>query len=210
MRCLLLVFLVWQIPLAAAEPVIELNAILGKQVIVTVNGQQIKLREGETRADGLKLVEVTRNKATFHWNGETHIVEPSSRIANKYQDAPQTITIDRDASGHYFVNGKINNHPALFLIDTGATSVCFSRKQADAMGINWRYGKKQTVMTASGIDEGVAVTIPLLSIGDLTIADVPGIVILTDSPGTHVLLGMSVLRLFNLRDENDKLVLTLK
>lgn len=210
MRCLLLAFLVWQIPLAAAEPVIELNAILGKQVIITVNGEQVKLREGETHDDGLKLVEVTRKDAKFEWQGETFTIEPSSRVGTQFTESTKkVITINRHANGHYFAKGEINGYPVDFIVDTGASDIALTAEQASAIGIRWENAPTVTYITANGKATGYSVQLERVTVGGVTVNLVEAGV----NPGNqqhHALLGMSFLKHFDMRESNNILTLTRK
>lgn len=210
MRHFVVVLALWHLDLLA-QPAIELNAILGKQVIVTIDGEQLKLREGETTAAGLKLVAVTRKSVSFEWEGQTLTVEPSSRVGSQFVEASprKIITINRDNSGHYFIKGEINGYPVDFLVDTGATDISLTTGQADAIGLQWEKGPRVVYTTANGKVMSHTVSLDRVTISGVTVNMVAGSVG-PDKGNRPILLGMSFLKHFNMSESDNTLTLTRK
>ena len=96
-----------------------------------------------------------------------------------------------DSLGHFQLTATVNGAPVRFYVDTGATAVSLSLADAAAAGID-RSSLAFTVRTstASGQSRAAPVTLRNVSIGQISINDVSGIVAENLS---HSLLGMSFL-----------------
>lgn len=113
------------------------------------------------------------------------------------------IELQRDRSGHYRVPGEINGHEVAFLVDTGATDVALSERAARAMGLD--FGPRTTVMTAAGPAPAWKTRIEQVSAGGLERRNVRATI--TPGLGDEALLGMSFLRYFEIRQQDDRLVI---
>lgn len=113
------------------------------------------------------------------------------------------VTLQRDRSGHYLAEGKINGQPVMFLVDTGATDVAISEKTARALGLD--FGPRTVVMTAAGASPAWKTRLGRVTVGGLDLDNVRATI--TPGLGSEVLLGMSFLRYFSLRQEGDHLVI---
>ncbi len=104
-----------------------------------------------------------------------------------------TIELKADASGHYVTNVEVNGREIEVLVDTGATMVALTYEDAERAGV-FITDKDFThrSSTANGTARVAPVTIDEISIGDITVRDVRGMV---SEPGAlHVsLLGMTFL-----------------
>lgn len=203
------VALLWslQAVLTNAAPDIQLNAILGKTVIVTIDGGQFTLKEGESTPDGIHLVETQRKLAIFEWQGQRFELTPSSRISTQF-DAKKmdVVTIRRDASLHYLISGEVNGRSTSFVVDTGATLVALSGEQASRLGLKWQNGTAGLVETAGGVAKAYGLMLDKVSIGGMEVHHVEAMVIPKQT--TPALLGMSFLRHFEMSEADN--VLTLK
>lgn len=114
-----------------------------------------------------------------------------------------SITLDANNKGHYLVNGHINNLPATFLLDTGATDVVIPASLADRFDLP-ELGQG-IGLTANGRVKVTRTTINVLSIGDITLYNVPASI----NPGMNkmqaVLLGMSALGRLELNQRDGEL-----
>lgn len=113
------------------------------------------------------------------------------------------VALQRDRSGHYIAKGEINGSPVVFLVDTGATDVAISDQVARALGLE--FGPRMTVMTAAGPAAAWRTRLDRVSLGSLALNNVRATI--TPGLGGEVLLGMSFLQYFNLRQQGDQLVL---
>jgi len=108
------------------------------------------------------------------------------------------------------VLGSINGYPVKFIVDTGATLVSMSGREAKRLGIDYRVtGRRGQSSTASGITEIFTVTLDRVKVGDIELRNVGGAVHDGDFPPA-TLLGMSFLSRLNMRQDGQALELELK
>ena len=119
------------------------------------------------------------------------------------EDGHAMVVLQRSRSGHYLAEGKINGQPLVFLIDTGATDVAIAEKTARAMGLE--FGPRIRIMTAAGPANAWATRLDRVSLGGLELNNVRATI--TPGLGDEVLLGMSFLKHFSLRQEGEKLII---
>ncbi|KAB6715020.1 MULTISPECIES: TIGR02281 family clan AA aspartic protease [Roseobacteraceae] len=118
------------------------------------------------------------------------------------------IQVDRDQSGHFSLTAIVNGAPVEFLVDTGASNVVLSLKDAERAGINVDdltfTGRAQT---ANGTVRTAPVKIDTLSLGGIQDDRVRAYV--TDGDLFGSLLGMDYLRRYDrIEIKQDKLILT--
>jgi len=191
----------------AAAPDVQLNAILGKKVIATIDGGQYTLGEGESSPQGVVLVEVRNKLAILEWEGQQFELTPSSRISTQFEvKKADAITIRRDANLHYLVSGEVNGRSTPFMVDTGATLIAISGEHANQLGLKWQSSPSEHVQTAGGITKAYGLMLEKVSIGGMEIHHVEAVVIPKQT--TPALLGMSFLRHFEMTEADN--VLTLK
>jgi aspartyl protease family protein len=103
------------------------------------------------------------------------------------QDWPaNALVFPAAADGHVYIDALVNGVPVHFLVDTGATLVSLTMKDAKAAGIAAN-GLNYTVRTttANGISEAAPVTLHEMRIGQMPLYDVNALV--------HRNLGISLL-----------------
>lgn len=104
-----------------------------------------------------------------------------------------TIELPVRADGHYHADADINGRTVEVLVDTGASMVALTAEDAEAAGVfvtDKDFTRK--IQTANGTAKAAPVVLDRVSIGDITVRDVRGVVL---EPGTMTvsLLGMSFL-----------------
>ena len=114
------------------------------------------------------------------------------------------IVLEQDRNGHYQVEGQINNQAVNFLVDTGATDVAIPESMARAMGLE--FGPQVQVMTAAGPSKAWMTRLNEVSIGGISRRNVRATI--TSGEFNGVLLGMSFLKHYNLRQQDGKLVIS--
>ena len=102
-------------------------------------------------------------------------------------------------------SGSINGRPVQFLVDTGASTVALSVADAERIGLAFREGPSVRIGTANGLAKGWRVKLASVRIGDVEVYDVDAIVTPQGMP--FVLLGNSYLNRFQMRRDNDQMVL---
>lgn len=118
------------------------------------------------------------------------------------------IVIPRSRDGHYYVEGTINNHPIVFMIDTGASLVSVGERVARAAGL--LKGAVARFQTAGGevmgeMVMGVAVEAAGIRIEGLRVAVGPDL-----GPRGVALLGQNFLRRIEVTQRDDQMVLRVK
>lgn len=113
-------------------------------------------------------------------------------------------SIPRSGNGHFYISGSVNNTPAVFLVDTGASMAVISSNMAVRAGIT--QCTKQEFMTAMGIDRDACVArVARLQFGTFYMDNIE--VGISKNLTGEALLGMSVLRNLRMTQIGDKLLL---
>ncbi len=118
---------------------------------------------------------------------------PGSPISRVGDDGRQKVTLIRSNSGHFEVRASINGKPVRFLLDTGASSVVLSYKDAIRIGIDQdRLSFTVPVSTANGRAMAAHARIDVMAIGSISRSNQS---VLVSAPGalSSNLLGMSFL-----------------
>lgn len=104
-----------------------------------------------------------------------------------------TVTIPAGSSGHFETDAEINGRTVHVMVDTGATVVALSYEDAESLGIFVNPSDfTHFAQTANGQARVAPVTISRISIGDVTVRNVPAVVSDRGNSG-RTLLGMSFL-----------------
>ena len=114
------------------------------------------------------------------------------------------LLLKADASGHYRLEGAINDQPVQLLLDTGATRVTIPQQVADRLGLIV-HGSSQVNTAAGQIRVGNG-TIETLAMGPLTLYDL-AIFINPAADGDEVLVGMNALGRLELVQKERQLLL---
>lgn len=104
------------------------------------------------------------------------------------------VRIRRSGDGHFSARGRVNNASIDLLVDTGASTVVLSPRDAQNAGININaLNYSVPVNTANGTAFAAAVKLKSVSIGSIEVNDIEALVA---KPGalSKSLLGMSFLR----------------
>jgi aspartyl protease family protein len=136
----------------------------------------------------------------------------SQKLASAAQDGTQpgsrSISIPRDARGHFQTDGRIDGQRIDFMVDTGASVIALNEKSAARFGLRPTPGDyKMTVNTANGTIKAARTRLAMVDIGGLIVRDVDAMV-LPDEALSENLLGLSFLsKLKRFEYANGKMVL---
>jgi len=107
--------------------------------------------------------------------------------------APSSMTLAADAGGHFLVEANINGSRVRMMVDTGASIVVLSKDDARRIGLTPQPAEfKARVSTANGIVQVAPVMLKEVTIGEVSVQDVPAAVF-PDNRLQVGLLGMSFL-----------------
>ena len=194
---------------AFAGPVEVVGLFKDRAVIRTAQGESM-MRVGETSEDGVTLVSADAHEALVRYQGEEYRLKLSNRVGSQFHKVEQQqVSIAPDALGQYRIRGSINNRFVNFLVDTGASVVALSAREADSLGLDYTDGTKGSVQTAQGEAASYFVTLDEVGVGGIIAHNVQAAVIEGAYP-LEILLGMSFLRQVALREQGGVLTLTAK
>lgn len=180
----------------------------GKAMLVVDKGKPRTLRAGETYA-GVTLISSTSEEAIVSINGKQQRLRIGEGVysALSVQSERATVVLGSDKNGHFISSGSINGSAVRFLVDTGATMVSMSVEDARRAGVNYLAGERGYSQTANGVAPVYKVKLGQVTLGDITLRDIDGVVH-ENSALPVVLLGMSFLGKLEMRREGDSLTLT--
>ncbi|VAW70546.1 hypothetical protein MNBD_GAMMA09-2214 [hydrothermal vent metagenome] len=197
-------------PLCAIEQ-LEVQALMPGLVVLNVDGSRTSIKKGQTSEQGITLISSTTQSAVLEINGEQKTYRMGTTVSVSFTQRDQiSEQIFIDKYGMFRAHGSINNQSVRFLIDTGASSVAMSAKDARRLGIQYRLnGRPVTTHTASGTANGWAIKLKSVRLGQLVERNVRGMVIDGDYP-QHVLLGMTFLNRMKVEKEGQKMTIIKK
>lgn len=177
-----------------------------KGAVVSIDGAPAKnMLPGDKTAEGVKLLSVSGNTATFEIDGERHVLQ----MGQHYQatkSSNQMVVLAADEMGHFIKHGKINGAHAIFLVDTGASMVAISADNARRMGLRYAHGERGIVNTANGPVPAYLISLNTVTLGGITLTNVEALV--TEAPMPYVLLGMSFLNRTDMKRSGEQMTLT--
>ena len=122
------------------------------------------------------------------------------------QRAATSIVLTAGSGGHFMTQGAINGRAVQFMVDTGATSVAMGVPDAERLGLTTRPASRAAVSTANGTVHGLAHEAGLGAHrrrGGLR----RGRRRCSPQPMPYILLGNSFLTRFQMKRDNDQMVL---
>ena len=133
-----------------------------------------------------------------------HQNNPNQSVATLQTGEFQEIVLQRNRSGHYVFDGEINRQKVTFLVDTGATMTAIPAHMQRQLGL--KAGPATSVATANGQTTAYLTSLDQLALGDIELYDVRASII-SGMAVDEVLLGMNVLRHFELVQRGDQLII---
>ncbi len=194
--------------LAGPAAATDLNVVglFGNKAVVSINGSQPRtLSVGQRSPEGVELVAVDRETATFEVDGQRRTLRLGQPYVSRAAGTGNSVTIKADARGMFWTEGQVNGGNVRFLVDTGATTISLSAADARRLGIDYLKGPRGVVTTAAGPTSAYKVTLDSVRVGDIAMNQVDALVIEAGPP--FVLLGMSFLNRTEMRREGETMVL---
>ena len=139
---------------------------------------------------------------------------PARPIAARHESGTKApgfareIRLKADPRGHFVFEAAINDRPATFMADTGATLVVLTYEDAARLGLSpHSLDFTGLTETANGTARVAPVMLDRVRVDDITVRDVPAVVAERGALGTN-LLGMSFLsRLKSFQMQGSELIL---
>lgn len=129
-------------------------------------------------------------------------------VETPVQSSFRSLSIPRDARGHFQTEGRIDGQRIDFMVDTGASMIALNETSAARFGLRpSRNDYNATVTTANGTIKAARTRLAMVDIGGLVVRDVDAMV-LPDQALSENLLGLSFLsKLKRFEYANGKMVL---
>ncbi len=187
---------------------IAAEAVLGKIVVLKINGVRQQFRVGETHR-GVKVISASNAYVTVLSDQQKRRLKVgAASITTNYSPSIKSESIRRNRDGMYVTTGAINKGAATFLVDTGASAVAMSPHHAKSLGIDYkRDGRRTQTSTANGVAPGYLITLASVSVGSIKQNNVEAVVIEGAGLST-ILLGMSFLNRVEVANKNGVMTLT--
>lgn len=197
--------------LVQAAPNVRVDGLFKGAAVLTINGQQVMLRDGKTGPAGVRLISATSRGALVEIDGKRHDMKLHAAIGGQFKEAEvRQVVIRKNNADQYMVNGSINGQSVQFLVDTGATAVAMNEMDARRLGLQYRIdGEEAQVVTASGVAKSWKVTLDSVKVGEISVSNVEAVVVQGGFP-TQVLLGMTYLNHVKMQEQNRVLMLERK
>lgn len=203
-----LILLVFVCGHSLAVDKIKIVGLFKDKAVIIIDGKQHVLRKNTTSPEGVTLISANSNEAILEVDGEQKSYTLGNQVSIKFSETEPGRTVSiAPTNDLYLVNGSINDFQVQFLVDTGASSVAMNRQTAKRLGLNFRMdGQEGLSETASGYSKIYVVNLEKVTVGDIVLEDVEGVVHDSEFPRI-ILLGNSFLSKVHLRREGQLLLL---
>ena len=185
---------------------IKVVGLFTNKAVVQIDGGALQtLAVGQKTAEGVVLVSVDRDGATFDSQGERITVGLGHGHMQASRSSASAVMITADERGQFVTNGQVNGRPIRLAVDTGATVIALPAAEASRLGLDYRKGSKVLMDTANGSAPGYQIKLDTVRVGDITVHSVDAVVM----DGLPVaLLGMSFLQRMDIKREGEIMTLT--
>ncbi|MBN9204723.1 retropepsin-like aspartic protease family protein [Methylibium petroleiphilum] len=196
---------------AAQQPSrrVALSGSMGSRALLVIDGDAPRAVAVGSTVQGVKLISVNEAQAVVEIDGRRQTLRLGEAAVNLGGAASAgsgtQITLSSDANGHFQAQGQINGRGVLFLVDTGATMVSMGQDEAERLGLAYKNGERIGLRTANGNTVGYRISLNTVRVGDVEVHNVAAVV--QPQPMPFILLGNSFLTRFQMKRENDTLLL---
>lgn len=188
---------------------VALQGMLGSKALLIIDGGAPRTLGPGQSAQGVKVLSTSGDQAVVEVGGQRRTLRVGEAPANvggaRMDGGGDKVVLTADSRGHFFSEGSINNRPAQFMVDTGASVVALGEGEAQRLGLDYKKGRRVQVATANGAAPAYLFKIDQLRLGDVTVYGVDAVVSPSAMPA--ILLGNSFLNRFNMRRDGDQMTL---
>jgi aspartyl protease family protein len=192
----------------AAATDVTVAGLFPNKALVQIDGGALRtLSVGQKTAEGVVLLSVEADSATFDIQGKRVTLGMGQARVTSSAPSAASVVLTADTRGHFITDGQVNGRPVRFVVDTGATVILLSANEARRLSLDYRKGQKSLMTTANGSTGAYRVKLDTVRVGDVTLNGVDAAV--TEGEGlTQLLLGMSFLNRMDMKREGDIMTLT--
>jgi len=193
----------------AAAQSVSLQGMLGSRALLVVDGGEPRGVAPGDSWQGVKVLSTSGDQAVVEIKGKRQtlrIGDSQVSIGTPGPASRSRIVLTAGSGGHFLTAGTINGRAVQFMVDTGATVISLTVSDAERFGVDYKNGQQVRMQTANGVVPGWRVKLASVRIGDVELYDVDAAV--GQQPmGPYVLLGNSFLSRFQMRRDNEQMVL---
>ena len=196
------------LPFAALAQSVALQGMMGNRALLIIDGSAPRGVAPGDAHQGVRVLSTTGDEAVVEIGGKRHTLRVGDAPASVGGSGPRggnRIVLTAGSGGHFFSQGAINGRAVQFMVDTGATAVSIGLPDARRLGVPYESGQRIQMGTANGVVPAWLVRLDSVRVGDVQVFGVEGIV--SQQPMPYVLLGNSFLARFQMKRDNDQMVL---
>ena len=191
---------------ASATDLTVVGLFPNKAVVQIDGGKPRTLSLNQKTSEGVTLVAVERDAATFEIDGRRRTLKMGQAHLTSSGSSRAAVTLAAGPEGHFITDGQVNGVMVRFIVDTGATLISLSSADAGRIGISYRTGQVGSVRTANGTVPAYRVTLDSVRIGDISLNNIDALVL--ENHAMPALLGMSFLNRMEMKRDGPTMVLT--
>ena len=209
MRLVLLSVAMLALASGAAAQSVSLQGMLGSRALLVVDGGEPRGVAPGDSWQGVKVIATSGEQAVVEIKGKQHTLRIGDSQVSIGASGPAArgnkIVLAAGSGGHFLSSGTINGRAVHFMVDTGASVIGLGVSEAERLGLNYKSGQQVRMQTANGLVPAWQVKLASVRIGDVELYDVDAVVGTQSMP--YVLLGNSFLSRFQMRRDNEQMVL---
>ena len=209
MRHLFIAFALAALAAVASAQSVSLQGMLGARALLVINGGEPRSVAPGESAQGVKVISASGDQAVVEIKGLRRTLRiGDSQVSiggSGFAGNGNKIVLSAGSGGHFLSQGTINGRAVHFMVDTGASAVGLGVSEAVRVGVDYKAGRQVRLQTANGMVPGWVVKLSSVRIGDVEIHEVDAVVSADSMP--YVLLGNSFLSRFQMRRDNEQMVL---
>ena len=181
-----------------------LIAVLVGSVLITRRGALGKMAK---QAGIWLFIFVTVIAAMGMWQ-DIRTTHPPGANADSTQVKGDKIVLSKQSDGHYYLNLTVNDQTLTFMVDTGASQIVLSQKDAAKLGFKRdQLSYWLQAQTANGTVQMAPVRLEKITLGDFSDQNIQAVV--NSGELRKSLLGMSYLNLFSsIEIKQNRMILT--
>ena len=185
---------------------VAFSGSLGSKALLVINGGRPRaIAPGET-LEGVKLISLNGDEAMVEVGGKRQVLTMGVAASGFADSKGNTVVLSADNLGHFVASGLLKERTTeRFFVDTGASTVLISARDANAAGIIYANAPVIMAQTANGAAQFYRVRIETLKIGDIELKNIDAAV--SRAPMDVSLLGMSFLKQVEMRRVGETMTL---